>query len=233
MTTTVVDFTKTKFTDENCKNGTIVNIFAKGFFENVGFGKYLPHAIELLKNLFKILDEYQIDYFLISGTLLGHVRHNGNFIPWDDDIDIIVDKKIFDVKDAICEKYKEFEIFKHYNSLLKFYGKNIGIGIENKSYKWPFIDLFISDQNNDNLFFFKKEWDIKHFYPKTLVTFVGIENVSIPSNPDYFLKKNYGENYMTEYLSSYWNHRSEHAVKYSAKINVQDYEKFKQIHYSK
>ena len=45
--------------------------------------------LEMLKDFDAVCRKHGIRYQLFAGTALGAVRHHG-FIPWDDDLDVIL-----------------------------------------------------------------------------------------------------------------------------------------------
>ena len=48
--------------------------------------------LEILKYFDKVCRENNLIYFLAYGTLIGAIRHSG-FIPWDDDIDVMMPRE--------------------------------------------------------------------------------------------------------------------------------------------
>lgn len=67
--------------------------------------------LRMVEELDKICKEHNIQWWLSSGTLLGAARHQG-FIPWDDDMDIVLLKKDYErLVKILCDMKSEEFVF--------------------------------------------------------------------------------------------------------------------------
>lgn len=94
--------------------------------------------LSLLKDIDAICKQNNIKYSLFAGTLIGAVRHKG-FIPWDDDADIIFERKEYEKFIKVIPP--EFKLFR--NPWVPRFTKIDGDGI--------FIDIFVFDEISDKL----------------------------------------------------------------------------------
>lgn len=146
--------------------------------------------LELLIEIDRICKVNNIQYWLSFGTLLGAIRHKG-FIPWDDDLDISMLKKDYDLFLKIMEEYESSEFIlqnhKSDNNYVAVYSKfrdlNSKIKETNNNdlfykYKGVYVDvfclepspLFLSKISSYSHFFAFKASQISNvFFRKTLV----------------------------------------------------------------
>lgn len=93
--------------------------------------KLQQEELEILKAFAHLCKKHDINWFTTAGTLLGAVRHQG-FIPWDDDIDIILLQEDYEkFLNIPPQEYEDEYGFispetgnGYYNFIPKFYKKN-------------------------------------------------------------------------------------------------------------
>lgn len=117
-------------------------------------------GLSMLKDFHNICVDNNIKYSLVFGTLLGAVRHKG-FIPWDDDIDVIIFRKDYEKLKCIINEYAnqyyllDNEIDKQYNlpfsKLIKRNTLLVEAPTDAKEHHGCFIDIFLVDEAPKNM----------------------------------------------------------------------------------
>ena len=89
-------------------------------------------SLNILNYFDKICRDNNIRYFLCGGTLLGAVRHNG-FIPWDDDIDVMMPRTDYERLYEVWPQDSPIRLLNHRNTHCFPYA--YGKAIDNRTLK--------------------------------------------------------------------------------------------------
>lgn len=89
--------------------------------KNKDLREYQLKTVDYFQEITEIFDKNNMKYFLLGGTLIGALRHNG-FIPWDDDIDIGMMREDYEkLKQYLTENGIAIDVSKLYFSKANFY----------------------------------------------------------------------------------------------------------------
>lgn len=145
--------------------------------------------LEILLDVDRFCREHGLRYFLGEGTLLGAIRHNG-FIPWDDDVDIIMPRRDYNKFLELAPKLlaPKYEV-QHFTTVENYWSPFIKIRslAENQKYRQGHI-AHLTKHNGALIDIFPLEYVLEpgslrlkaqefriRFFRRTLIVKLGLE----------------------------------------------------------
>lgn len=166
-------------------------------------------CMDLLRMMLVLLGKEKIAFTLTHGTLLGSLRHL-DLVPWDDDVDIIVDSAYIDrVRSAVTRANWDLA-YVNISNYIKVFHKS-SPEVKAGTAKYPFVDVFFYTRNRTHLL--GSLWGVKSayrqvdFYPLKLRP-LGKYWFPVPHNPSKVLEGTRITNFRTRCMFGGFNHKN-------------------------
>ncbi|CAI9719314.1 Hypothetical predicted protein [Octopus vulgaris] len=106
--------------------------------------------LNTLQEFMKSMDAANLSYFLYGGSLLGSYRHHG-IIPWDDDIDLMMNSSEKElIKKALSKSLPLYDLDIPESGHWKFYYTKMN-NLLDYHHRWPFLDMFFFLENKTHI----------------------------------------------------------------------------------
>ncbi|GAB1600611.1 uncharacterized protein LOC115213450 [Argonauta hians] len=168
---------------------------------------------DILSRFVELVTANNLTYFLYSGTLLGSFRHHG-IIPWDDDMDVIMNatSKPY-IQQILSSRSPNYILNVKQGKRWKFYS-TLSRPIPGIPWAWPYLDISFFKENKTHIWdsdpFFSSSYTFhkKHVFPLSDRPFMD-SMLPAPGNPEYFLKNRYS---MKTCKSNIYDHKLERFI---------------------
>lgn len=155
--------------------GQIRNLYFPGKFKS---GNYMLSSFQpglshderqimfmLFQTFVRACAKFNVTFFLYGGSLLGSYRHH-DIIPWDDDIDVMLNTSQRDsLRLALSFSRDQFDLYCPAGQRWKFSWIKSST-LSHKSFRWPYIDVFFFSENVTHIFDQSPEYRNTFAYPK-------------------------------------------------------------------
>ncbi|QJB32215.1 LicD family protein [Chitinophaga oryzae] len=171
-------------------------------------------AHSIMQVLSSLASSHTIDLIISDGSLLGQVRHGG-IMPWDDDVDLALEKNRFAAFRTCLQENTSLQIgIFHWGTDQVPYAKiwaTDGEPIHGYPYTFPFVDIwFYEEQQEEIVFDSGTKYPVQLFHPLEDVCFEGCR-FKIPANAPSCLDISYSH-WRTKIVVYPWSHRLEQEV---------------------
>ena len=167
-----------------------------------------------------LCDAAGVTYFLLEASLMGVRRHHG-MIPWDDDIDIVVDASQWDILHAVLSSADGFQLFAPSDVQWKFF-VNTSKPFPDKPFKFPYLDIFFFRGDEDFVWAITEglKHDLVHrradIFPLVRRPFEG-RLVPVPNNLPLLVDQSHD---VSECVTGEYNHKTNERFYYSGKVSI-------------
>ncbi|CAG5119965.1 unnamed protein product [Candidula unifasciata] len=174
--------------------------------------KYIMYA---MISATQAMTAFNITHIVRGGSLIGYYRHHGR-MPWDEDVDILVDSEQWEIAREVLSCLPDLQINLGPEYMWKLFHKDAQLWKDETFIKFPYVDIFLYKSDSEHvwpltvwmkLITMKREWTL----PPSTGVFEGWP-ISIPNKPAKVLHDLYPGRIMFDCYSQIFHRRKRKMV---------------------